>query len=37
LALAILALFLVFGSKVNSIWLILGGGLAGVIYKLVLG
>ncbi|MEK7354311.1 MAG: chromate efflux transporter [Chloroflexota bacterium] len=35
--LTIIALFLVFRSKVNSAWLILGGGLLGVAYKLVLG
>lgn len=31
-----IALFLVFRSKVNSAWLILGGGLLGVAYKLLL-
>ena len=31
------ALWLVFRSKVNSAWLILGGGLLGVAYKLLLG
>ena len=31
------ALFLVFRFKVNSVWLVLGGGLLGVIYKVVLG
>ncbi|MBI4181278.1 MAG: chromate efflux transporter [Chloroflexi bacterium] len=35
--LTIIALFLVFRSKVNSAWLILGGGLLGITYKLVLG
>jgi chromate transporter len=35
--LAIIALFLVFRFKINSAWLILGGGLLGMAYKLVLG
>ena len=35
--LTVIALFLVFRSKINSAWLILGGGLLGVAYKLVLG
>ena len=35
--LTIIALFLVFRSKINSAWLILGGGLLGVAYKLALG
>jgi len=35
--LTIIALFLVFRSRVNSAWLILGGGLLGVAYKLALG
>ncbi len=37
IALTILGLFLVFRFKVNSAWLILGGGLVGVVYKLVIG
>ncbi len=32
-----IALFLVFRSKINSAWLILAGGLLGVLYKLLLG
>ncbi|MDO8688008.1 MAG: chromate efflux transporter [Dehalococcoidales bacterium] len=35
--LTIIALFLVFRSRVNSAWLILGGGLLGVAFKLALG
>ena len=31
------ALFLAFRFKVNSVWLVLGGGALGVIYKLVIG
>jgi hypothetical protein len=31
----IIALFLVFRFKINSAWLILGGGLLGMAYKLV--
>lgn len=34
--LTIAALFLVFKYKVNSSWLILGGALMGVVYKLLL-
>lgn len=37
LVLAIVSLFLVFGTKVNSAWLILGGGVLGVVYKMVMG
>ena len=37
ISLAIIALFLVFRFKVNSAWLILGGGLLGIAYKLALG
>jgi chromate transporter len=37
IALAVIALVLVFRFKVNSAWLILGGGLLGVAYKLLLG
>jgi len=37
ISLAIVALLLVFRFKVNSAWLILGGGLLGIAYKLVLG
>lgn len=37
IALTLCALFLVFRYKVNSVWLVLGGGLLGIIYKLVLG
>jgi len=36
-ALAVTSLVLVFQFKVNSVWLILGGGALGVIYKLVIG
>ena len=35
--LTFVSLFLVFRSKINSAWLILGGGLLGVAYKLVVG
>ena len=35
--LTVIALFLVFRSKINSAWLILGGGLLGIAYRLVLG
>jgi chromate transporter len=35
IVLAITALFLVFKYKVNSTWLILGGALLGIGYKLV--
>lgn len=35
IALAIVALFLVFRFKVNSAWLILGGALLGVVYKIL--
>ncbi len=31
------ALFLVFRFKINSVWLVLGGGVLGVIYKVVIG
>jgi chromate transporter len=37
IGLALVALVLVFWFKVNSAWLILGGGLLGVVYKLILG
>ncbi len=37
IALTVCALFLVFRYKASSVWLVLGGGLLGVIYKLVLG
>lgn len=30
------ALFLVFRTKINSTWLILGGGLLGMAYKLLI-
>ncbi|MDD5038758.1 MAG: hypothetical protein PHN78_05515 [Dehalococcoidales bacterium] len=30
------ALFLVFRFKINSVWLVLGGGALGVIYKLII-
>ena len=36
-ALTMAAILLVFRSKVNSAWLILGGGLLGVAYRLLLG
>ncbi len=35
--LVIISLFLVFRFKVNSAWLILGGGVVGIVYKLALG
>jgi len=37
IVLTLSAVFLVFRFKVNSVWLVLGGGLLGVIYKLILG
>jgi chromate transporter len=36
IVLALAALVLVFRFKVNSAWLVLGGGLLGVVYKLIL-
>jgi chromate transporter len=35
--LALVTLFVILRFKVNSIWLILGGGLLGAVYKLVVG
>lgn len=35
--LALVAMFLVFRTKVNSAWLILGGGVLGAAYKMILG
>ena len=35
IALTIVAQFLVFKFKINSTWLILGGALLGVVYKLL--
>jgi chromate transporter len=37
IALAIIALVLVFRFKVNSAWLVVGGGVLGVVYKVLLG
>ena len=37
IALAVVALVLVFRFKVNSAWLIVGGGLLGIAYKMLLG
>ena len=37
IVLAAAALFLVFRTRVNSAWLILGGGLAGVAYRFIVG
>ena len=37
LALAVLSLLLVLRFKVNSIWLILGGAVLGIVFKLVMG
>ena len=37
IALTLCALFLVFRFRINSVWLVLGGGLLGGIYKLVIG
>jgi len=37
IALTLCALFLVFRFKVNSVWLVLGGGLLGAMYKLITG
>lgn len=37
IALAGIALFLLLRTKINLVWLILGGGMAGVVYKLVVG
>ena len=34
---AVAALFLLIRFKVSSVWLVLGGGALGAIYKLVLG
>jgi chromate transporter len=36
IALTIAALFLVFRYKVNSTWLILGGALLGIVYKVLI-
>lgn len=37
IVLSLVTLFVIFRFKVNSVWLILGSGLLGAIYKLVLG
>ncbi len=37
IALAVIALVLVFRFKVNSAWLVVGGGVLGVVYKVLLG
>ena len=37
MVLALVAMFLVFRTKVNSAWLILGGGVLGEAYKMILG
>jgi len=37
IALALISLVLVLRFKVNSIWLILGGGALGITYKLIIG
>lgn len=37
IAITLCALFLVFRYKVNSVWLVLGGALLGVVYKFVSG
>jgi chromate transporter len=37
IALAVVALVLVFRFKVNSAWLIVVGGLLGIAYKVLLG
>ncbi len=37
IALAVVALILVFRFKVNSAWLVVGGGVLGVVYKVLLG
>ena len=37
IVLSLVTLFAIFRLKVNSVWLILGGGLLGAVYKLVLG
>lgn len=37
IALAIVALVLVFRLKVNSAWLVVGGGILGIVYKVLLG
>ncbi len=37
IVLALVALFIIFRFKINSVWLMLGGGLLGAIYKLVFG
>jgi chromate transporter len=37
IVLSLLSLFIILRFKVNSVWLILGGGLLGAVYKLVIG
>lgn len=37
ISIAIIALILVFRFKVNSIWLILSGGIIGIFYKMISG
>jgi chromate transporter len=37
IGLTVLAIILVFRFKVNSAWLVIGGGLLGVVYKLIIG
>jgi chromate transporter len=37
IAMAVISLVLVLRFKVNSVWLILGGGVLGVVYKMVVG
>ncbi len=36
-ALSLITLFVIFRFRINLVWLILGGGLLGAIYKLILG
>jgi len=37
IVLSLVSLFIILRFKVNSVWLILGGGLLGAVYKLVIG
>jgi len=37
ITLTLLALFAVFRFKINSVWLVLGGGLLGVVYQILFG
>jgi len=37
IVLAVVSLVLVFRFKVNSVWLVLGGGVLGILYKMLIG